>query len=91
MVRSDFYVDFDGASGERRPVSVRSRARRGGRHVKVRIEPDAAAVGAVYLLFRRGDGDLILSASTRIEEVEAVRGKLGSNRFAYEITSVPVL
>jgi hypothetical protein len=85
------YVDFEGARGERRPVSARPRAPRSGIKVRIPVEPDVLQAGSVFLLFRRGYGDLVLGASARRDVLEIVRARLGTRAEAYEIAAVPVL
>jgi hypothetical protein len=82
------YVLFEGRRGERRPVSARPRAPRSGIKVRVAVEKEAFALAQVFLLHRRGDGDLVIKASARKEPLLALQSKLGA---AYEITAIPVL
>jgi hypothetical protein len=87
---TSLYVLFEGSRGARRPVSARSRAPRRGIKVRVAVESEAIAAARVFLLHRRGDGDMVIGASARQDVLEAVRTRLG-NAQAYEITAVPVL
>lgn len=82
------YVHFEGSRGHRRPVFARARAPRTGIKVRVAVEKQAVAPAQVYLLHRRGDGDMVIKASARREPLVELQSKLGS---AYEITAVPVL
>jgi hypothetical protein len=83
-----FYVLFEGARGARRPVSARPRAPRSGIKVRVAVEKDAVTLAQVFLLHRRGDGDMVIKASAKKEPLIALQSKLGE---AYEITAIPVL
>lgn len=85
------YVEFEGLRGERRPVSAKPRAPRSGIKVRIPVEPEVFIAGSVFLLYRRGYGDLVLGASHKRDVLESVREKLGSSAHAYEIASVPVV
>ena len=90
-MEKSFYVLCEGHRGTRKPVSVCPRAPRSG--IKVRVTLDQAVVQGrqVYLLYRRGDGDLILGASGHRSRLEAIRGRLGRAAEAYEIAALPIL
>jgi hypothetical protein len=90
-MRANLYVLFEGARGERRPVSARPRAPRSGIKVRVAVEKAAIESARVFLLFRRGDGDMVIGASATKELLEAMREKLGRSAGAYEIAAVPVV
>ena len=90
-LQTSLYVEFEGARGERRPISARPRAPRSGIKVRIPVEPEVFASGSVFLLYRRGYGDMVLGASHRRELLESVRDKLGSSAHAYEIAMVPVV
>jgi hypothetical protein len=61
-------------------------ARASGIKVRVAVEQDGPA--EVFLLYRRGDGDLVIGAS---DVLEALRNRLGHSAAAYEIAAVPVV
>jgi hypothetical protein len=82
------YVLFEGCRGDRRPVSARSRAPRTGIKVRVAVEPNAGSLAQLFLLHRRGDGDMVIKAAASREPLVELQSKLGA---AYEITAVPVL
>jgi hypothetical protein len=82
------YVLFEGSRGDRRPVSARPRAPRTGIKVRVAVEKEAVAAAQVFLLHRRGHGDMVIKASARREPLVELQSKLGA---AYEITAIPVL
>ena len=82
------YVLFEGSRGDRRPVFARARAPRTGIKVRVVVEKEAVAAAQVFLLHRRGDGDMVIKASARREPLVELQSKLGA---AYEITAIPVL
>jgi hypothetical protein len=84
------YVLFEGARGARRPISARSRAPRRGIKVRVAVEQEAIAAASVFLLFRRGHGDMVIGASAKKDVLEALRSRLGQAE-AYEIAAVPVV
>lgn len=86
---TNLYVLFEGGRGSRRPILARPRPPRDGIKVRVAVEQDAAA--EVFLLFRRGDGDLVIGASVKKDVLEALRSRLGHSAAAYEITAVPVV
>ncbi len=90
-LQPSLYVEFEGVRGERRPVSARPRAPRSGIKVRIPVEPEVFASGSVFLLYRRGYGDMVLGASHRREPLESARDKLGSSAHAYEIAMVPVV
>jgi hypothetical protein len=85
------YVEFEGTRGERRPVGARLRAPRSGIKVRVPVEAEVFEAGSVFLLYRRGYGDLVLGASSRREVLELLRERLGAQADAYEIAAVPVV
>ena len=85
------YVEFEGAQGESRPVRARRRSSRGGRRVIVRLAHGDEPEDHVFLLVRRGHGDLILAASARRETLEAMQAGLGRAKDAYDVAQVPVL
>ena len=87
---TSLYLRFEGSRGARRPVSARAKAPRSGIKVRVAVEVEAIAAARVFLLYRRGDGDMVIGASARKDVLEAVRTRLG-NAEAYEITAIPVL
>ena len=89
--RASLYVLFEGCRGDRRPVAARPRAPRSGIKVRVAVEQEAIRSLQVYLLFRRGDGDLVIGASSRRDPLEAIRSRLGRSAGAYEIAAVPVV
>lgn len=89
--RTNLYVLFEGSRGDRRPTSVRPRAPRSGIKVRVAVEQEAIRTLQVYLLFRRGDGDMVIGASSRRDSLEVIRSRLGGSADAYEIAAVPVV
>ena len=89
-LQSSLYVEFEGLRGDRRPVSARPRAPRSGIKVRIPVEPEALEAGSVFLLFRRGYGDMVLGASHSRDVLETARAKLGASAHAYEIAAVPV-
>lgn len=90
--RANLYVLFEGCRGDRRPVSARPRAPRSGIKVRVAVEQEAIkALQQIFLLFRRGDGDMVIGASSRRDPLEALRSRLGRSADAYEIAAVPVV
>ncbi len=82
------YVVFEGSRGDRRPVSARLRAPRTGIKVRVAVEREAGSLAELYLLHRRGDGDMVIKASATRESLLPLQSKLGE---AYQITAIPVL
>jgi hypothetical protein len=46
--------------------------------------------GCVFLLCRRGDGDLVLAASAASAPLEALRSRLGAASASYEIAALPI-
>lgn len=89
--RANLYVLFEGTRGDRRPISARPRAPRSGIKVRVAVEQEALRALQVYLLFRRGDGDMVIGASSRRDPLEAIRSRLGGSAEAWEIAAVPVI
>lgn len=59
--------------------------------MRVAVEQEAIQSLQVYLLFRRGDGDMVIGASSRRDPLEAIRSRLGRSAAAYEIAAVPVV
>lgn len=90
-VQGSLYVEFEGGRGDRRPVSAKPRAPRSGIKVRIPVEPDVFRAGSVFLLYRRGNGDLVLGASARRDVLETMRARLGNMAHSYEIASVPVV
>ena len=88
---ASLYVLFEGRRGERRPISARPRAPRSGIKVRVEVEYEAVEAAQVFLLHRKGDGDMVLGASARKERMEQLRDRLGRSAEAWEITAIPVL
>jgi hypothetical protein len=88
---TSLYVQFEGARGARRPVCARARAPRSGIKVRVLVEDAAASMGQVFLLYRRGYGDMVLGGSVRRHLLEEARARLGSAAAEYVIQAVPVL
>lgn len=89
--RANLYVLFEGTRGDRRPVSARPRAPRSGIKVRVLVEQEALHDQRVFLLYRRGDADMVIGASARREILEELRNKLGRSAASYEISEIPVL
>ena len=89
--RASLYVLFEGSRGDRRPVSARSRAPRSGIKVRVAVDHQAIDAAQVFLLFRRGDGDMVIGASATKPPLEELRTRMGRSAAAYEIAAVPVL
>ncbi|GAC1346376.1 MAG: hypothetical protein NVSMB23_23900 [Myxococcales bacterium] len=89
--RATLYVQFEGPPERRRPVWAQPRAPRSGIKVRVVVEEEALGEAQVYLLVRRGAGDMVLGGSVRREALEEARGKLGTAASAYVIAAVPVL
>src|SRR4051812_1383659 len=89
--RANLYVLFEGSRGDRRPISARPRAPRTGIKVRVLVEQEALHEERVFLLYRRGDADMVIGASSRRELLEELRSKLGRSAGAYEITEIPVV
>ena len=85
------YVEFEGLRGDRKPISARPRAPRSGIKVRIPVEPEVFTAGSVFLLYRRGNGDMVLGASHNRDVLEGVRLKLGSSATSYEIAAVPVV
>lgn len=89
--RANLYVLFEGSRGDRRPISARPRAPRSGIKVRVAVEQEALSAAKVYLLFRRGDGDMVIGASAHQGVLEVLRNRLGRSAGRYEIAAVPVV
>ena len=89
--RATLYVEFEGCRGDRRPVSARPRAPRSGIKVRVAVEQEAIRSLQVFLLFRRGDGDMVIGASASRDPLEEMRIRLGRSADSYEIAAVPVV
>jgi hypothetical protein len=87
---AQLYVEFQGRRGNRRPVGVSPKAPRSG--IKVRVNVDRAALesGYVFVLCRRGDGDLVIGASGGSAPLEALRSRLGAASASYEIAALPI-
>jgi hypothetical protein len=62
-------------NGERR---ASQRAPRRGTRVKIKVEKEALSQGHVFLLCRKGRGDIIVAASARQERLLEVRDRLGA-------------
>lgn len=90
-LQGSLYVDFEGLRGERRPISARPRAPRSGIKVRIPVDAEVFHGGSVFLLYRRGNGDLVLGASAKRDVLESMRAKLGRMAQAYEIAAVPVV
>ena len=90
-LQGTLYVDFEGLRGARRPISARPRAPRSGIKVRVPVDAEVFEGGSVFLLYRRGNGDLVLGASAKRDVLESMRARLGQMAQAYEIASVPVV
>lgn len=89
--RTVLYVQFEGPPERRRPVWAQPRAPRSGLKVRVVVEEEALGAAEIFLLFRRGAGDLVLGGSVRRAALEEARGKLGSAASQYVIAAVPVM
>ena len=89
--RTNLYVLFEGSRGDRRPISARPRAPRSGIKVRVAVEQEAIRSLQIFLLFRRGHGDMVIGASSRRDPLEAIRSRMGGSADAYEIAAVPVV
>lgn len=89
--RVNLYVRFEGPRGSRKPVAAAPRAPRTGIKVRVSVEPVALERKTVYLLYRRGDGDMLLAASAHREVAEGVLGRIDPTGRDYLIEAVPVL
>ena len=87
---ANLYVLFEGRRGDRRPIEARARAPRSGIKVRVAVEQEALRTARVFLLYRRGDGDMVIGASAKKEPLEEVRAKLGRAAASYEIAAIPV-
>jgi hypothetical protein len=62
-------------AGERRAYQ---RAPRRGTRVKIEVEKEALSQGHVFLLCRKGRGDIIVAASAHHERLIGVRERLGA-------------
>ena len=91
LQRASLYVQFEGMRGDRRPVSAQQRAPRTGIKVRIQVEQSAVDAERVYLLYRRGNGDLVLGASGQKSALEQMLLKLGPAARQYEISAIPVL
>jgi hypothetical protein len=88
--RANLYVLFEGIRGDRRPVQARARAPRSGIKVRVAVEPQALHDQRLFLLYRKGDGDMVLGASAHRAVLEELRGKMGRAGDAYVIAEIPI-
>jgi hypothetical protein len=70
--------------GERRAVH---HAPRRGSRVKVKVEKEALLTGRIFLLCRKGYGDIIVAASAHAERLHGVRERLGEE-YAVETARV---
>lgn len=84
------YVEFEGCRGARRAVGASSRAPRNGIKVRVSVHRTAVELGRVFVLCRRGDGDLVVAASAASAPLEALRSRLGAASECYEIAALPI-
>jgi hypothetical protein len=70
--------------GERRALQ---HAPRRGSRVKVRVEKEALVTGRIFLLCRRGYGDIIVAASAHAERLSSMLARLGQD-YSVEMASV---
>jgi hypothetical protein len=89
--RTTLYVQFEGPPESRRPVWAQPRAPRSGVKARVVVEEKALGAPQIYVLFRRGAGDIVLGGSIRREGLEDARYKLGRAASEYVIAAVPVM
>jgi hypothetical protein len=75
------------ANGER--LALQHAPRRGSR-VKVKVEKEALAAGKIFLLCRKGVGDIIVAASAHAERLSSVLEKLGQE-YAVETARIEPL
>jgi len=83
------WLEFEGGPVEGKPVRARLRPPHRGPWLRVQVQDDADLDGSIFLLLRRGHGDLVVGASCRRETLEDARRRLGDTR--YEIASVPIV
>lgn len=88
--RASLYVLFEGRRGDRRPVMVCPRAPRSGIKVRVSVEREAFDTRQVFLLYRRGDGDMVIGASAKAQPLEELRARFGRLAASYEIAAIPL-
>jgi hypothetical protein len=89
--RTILYVQFEGPPESRRPVWAQPRAPRSGIKVRVVVEEKALGAARIFVLFRRGSGDMVLGGSVSRQGLEDARYKLGSAASEYVIAAVPVM
>ena len=70
--------------GERRAFL---RAPRRGTRVKVKVEKEALSQGHVFLLCRKGRGDIIVAASAHADRLRTVHERLG-HEYAVETARI---
>jgi hypothetical protein len=71
-------------NGERRALQ---HAPRRGSRVKVKVEREALSRGHIFLLCRKGRGDVIVAASAHADRLDAVLERLGQE-YAVEAASI---
>jgi hypothetical protein len=83
------WLEFEGGVSAGAPVRARIQQPARGPRLRIRVEEHAAAGSHIFVLLRRGQGDLVVGASTRRESLEEAQRRLGTA--LYEIVSLPVV
>src|SRR5205823_4901914 len=82
------WLVFEGGPVTGRPVRAHLEAPPRGPWLRVTVGEEGLSSGVVYLLMRRGLGDLIVGASAHRAPLETAMQRLGEKN--YEIVDVPV-
>jgi hypothetical protein len=83
------WLEFEGGSFMGHPVRARMQAPARGPFLRVTVQGEALEARSVYVLLRKGQGDLIVGASADRAPLEVAQQRLGAER--YDIIDLPVV
>lgn len=84
------WIVCEGGPFKGRPTHASRLSPTGSPRLPVVVEADALELGQLYILCRRGHGDMVVAASTSRAKLEPALERLGSAAPNYEILVIPI-
>ena len=85
------WIVCEGGPFKGRPTHATRISPAGSARVPVMVEAEVLSLRQLFVLCRRGQGDMVLAASTSREKLLPVQEKLGKAAGHYEIVPLPLV
>ncbi|MBS2022780.1 MAG: hypothetical protein JST92_10240 [Deltaproteobacteria bacterium] len=89
--RVRLFIVSEGSYGATKPIFACDRSPRFGVRVFVYVDRATREQGRMFVMFRKGHGDLVVGAAASDSALAPVRARLGDSVDQYDVAEVPIL